>query len=197
MNKLELNERFAYMYRKSREDAGKSQDHMARALGVSKKTIQNWEDGTSSPNQVKSLEWFEILNLQPLPYYLDALYPGRFNTNNNNDPELLQAIMDIIQALPTDSKQKILFLLAGNHGSSTIGFLELATAHLQSPLERRINIAESVATNYELSQYQHKITCPEQVQPNMKTLHRSIDLGKKAVIVGKLSYTIDTEGDEP
>lgn len=198
MNKLELNERFAYMYRKTREDAGKSQDYMARAMGVSKKTIQNWEDGTSSPNQTKSFEWFEILNLQPLPYYLDALYPGRFDTNNNNDDEIMDSIIRLVSALPSDAKRKLLFFLSGNHGSSTIGMLELATAHLHVPLEGRINIAQSIATNYELSQYQGKLVCPDQIHPNMETLHRSIELGKRAVIKGEPSYTIDvtkTEGE--
>lgn len=195
MNKLELNERFAYMYRKTREDAGKSQDYMARAMGVSKKTIQNWEDGTSSPNQVKSFEWFEILNLQPLPYYLDALYPGRFDTNND-DAVIMDSIIKIVSALPSDAKKKLLFLIAGNHGSSTIGMLELATAHLHVPLDRRINIAQSVATNYELSQYQDTLVCPDQIQPNMTTLLNSIELGKRAVIKGEPSYTIDLSKGE-
>ena len=197
MNTLELNERFSAMYRKSREDAGRSQDYMARAMGVSKKTIQNWEDGTSSPNQTKSFEWFEILNIQPLPYYLEALYPGRFDTNNNNDDEIMDSIIKLISALPSDAKRKLLFFLSGNHGSSTIGMLELATAHLHVPLDRRINIAQSVATNYELSEYQDCLVCPDQIRPNMTTLLNSIELGKRAVIKGEPSYTIDvTKGEK-
>lgn len=189
MNRLELNERFAQMWRRSREDAGKSQEYMSKYLGVSRKTIQNWEDGTSSPNQLKALEWFEALNLQPLPYYLWALYPKKFN--ELNDAEIDKTLIDIVHGLPLDLKKKLLFMLAGNHGSSTVGMLELATAHLHVPLEKRINIAQVVATNYELAAHKKTLTCPDDVQPDLVTLNRSIELGTKAVLMDKNSYTTD------
>ena len=188
MDKSELKQRFAKMWRKSREDAGRTQEFMAKKLNVSKKTVQNWETGISSPNQIHALEWFEAINLQPLPYYLDALYPNKFTDDDGTEIE--QAIIQIVSGLPADSKKKLLFMLAGNHGSSTIGMIELATAHLHVPLERRINIAQSVATNYELAIYQNSVCCQEDVQPDMVTLNRSIELGKKAVMMGKESYEL-------
>ena len=67
----EMNERakrFALMFSKSRAKMKKSQEFMALGLGVSKKTIQNWENGTSSPTFFQSSEWFRILGLNPMPY---------------------------------------------------------------------------------------------------------------------------------
>lgn len=187
MNKLELNERFSQMWRKSREDAGRSQEYMAKALGISRKTIQNWEDGTSSPNQIKALEWFEALNLQPLPYYLWVLYPGKFEEMNNSNID--DILLNLVSQLPVDTKKKLLFMLAGNHGSSTVGIIELAVAHLQSPLEKRLNIAEGVAKNYTVASGKNTICCPDDIQPDMNTLRRTIELGTKAVIQGKETYT--------
>lgn len=186
MNKVELNERFAKMWKKSREDAGKSQEFMAKSLGVSKKTVQNWEDGTSSPNQIRALEWFEAINLQPLPYYLQVLYPGKYTEPNSGDIDTL--LCDFITALPYDLKEKLLFGLAGNHGSSTVSVIEMLTAHLQSPLDRRINTAQSALINYELSDYQGTVCCKDEPKPNVDTLNRSIMLAKKAVMSGLAGY---------
>lgn len=188
MNKIELAEQFALMWKRSRQDAGKSQEYMAKALCVSKQTVKNWENGTSSPNQIKAFEWFEVLNLQPLPYYLEALYPGRF-TKNASDDDICEILFKIIKGLPTDIKKKLLYMFTGNHGSSTIGMIELATAHLHVPLEKRINIAQSVSTNYELSKVKNVLCCPDDIQPNMETLNRSIRLGLLAVMEGYEGYT--------
>ena len=79
MKKYDISERFAKMWRTSREAAGKSQDYMAKALGVSKKTVQNWENGTSCPSQQMGFEWFMVLGVQPMPYYLKLLYPYEFD----------------------------------------------------------------------------------------------------------------------
>ena len=78
-NDYEINDRFARIWRVSREKAGVSQDAIAKRLGVSKKTVQNWENGTSSPSQVMGFEWFNVCELQPLPFYLEALYPEYFS----------------------------------------------------------------------------------------------------------------------
>ena len=40
---------FAKIWADSRVDAGKTQDYMAKGLGVSKKTIQNWENDVRKP----------------------------------------------------------------------------------------------------------------------------------------------------
>lgn len=49
-SRIERAKRFAKVWWKSRDDVGKSQEFMALSMGVSKKTIQNWEKGLSSPN---------------------------------------------------------------------------------------------------------------------------------------------------
>ena len=65
---------FAKIWADSRVDAGKTQDYMAKGLGVSKKTIQNWENGVTAPDFFMGSEWFRVLGINPLPYYLSFLF---------------------------------------------------------------------------------------------------------------------------
>ena len=44
MTRNEIADRFGMMWKKSRCNAGVSQEYMAKALGVSKKTIQNYDN---------------------------------------------------------------------------------------------------------------------------------------------------------
>ena len=50
MNKAEFSDRLASVWLRSRGQAGKTQEYVAKSLGVSKKTVQNWEAGTAAPN---------------------------------------------------------------------------------------------------------------------------------------------------
>lgn len=191
MSRIDTAEAFAAMWRRSRELAGRSQEYMAKSLGVSKKTVQNWEDGTSCPSQAVGFEWFQVLGLQPMPFYLNILYPQLFtNLIHSNDDDLIEeALTKIIKDLPTSSKKELLFLLCGDHGSSVIGMLEMITAHLQSPLRDRVSVAQSICTNYEIASASGKIRQPQHQQPNMYVLSDSMARAKKAVIDGKETYT--------
>lgn len=190
-NRVDISARFAKMWRTSRESVGKSQDYMARALGVSKKTVQNWEAGTSCPSQEKGFAWFVILDLQPLPYYLRLLYPEEFDdlTPCSDDKAIEQALCTVIKDIPSEMKRKILYLLTGAHGSSPLAVMEVITAHLQTPLRDRLNVAQSIATNYEMAQSAGKVKRPDHIQPNMELISSGIQLGKEAVKAGKNSYT--------
>lgn len=188
----EISERFAKIWRVSRYKAGVSQDAIAKKLGVSKKTVQNWESGASSPSQVMGFRWFNALGIQPMPYYLSVLYPGFGDIPAEpTDKEVDIYLQKLTGGLPARSKRELLYLLSGYHGSSVAGILELMTAHLQAPLRDRVNVAQSVATNYELAEASGRIRCPGHVQPNMELLQLMIEKGKGAVLEGKEEYGTD------
>lgn len=191
MDNYEISERFAEMWRKSRSDAGKSQEYMARALGVSKKTIQNWEDGTSSPSQLKGFEWFDVLGLQALPYYLRLLYPEQFNTitAESTDAEIEDAIITYVKAATPDLKRKLLYLLVGQHGSSATAIMEMMTAHLHTPLRSRLNVALSIKTNYEIAEKRGEIIRPDVVPADIEHLNFAIELAKEAIVRADESYS--------
>lgn len=190
MNRFELAERISEIWSRSRSDAGKSREYMAKMLGVSKKTIQNWEEGLSSPSVIRCLEWFDCLNMNPLPYVLQTLYPKQFHdiSHADSDERIEEALEKIVADLPSDYKRRLLFFLYADHGSSPLAMLDLSTAHLQAPLETRINIAQSVATNYEIALAKNNLRSPNHIQPNMDNLHDAIYRGKEAVVHGENRY---------
>ena len=60
MNTVELSERFGKMWKDMRTEAGYSHTQVAKAIGVSRTTIENWENGTSSPSQKQG--FMDVLN---------------------------------------------------------------------------------------------------------------------------------------
>jgi len=167
------------IWRKAREDAGRSQDYMARKLGVSKKTVQNWESGMSIPNQVMALEWFEVLGIQPLPYYLRALYPQAFDDSKNVETALIQ----YVRMLSPEAKAKLLFVIYGEHGSSFSELIEMLTAHFHTPDANRITVAQNICTNFEIAQATDSIIKPDSVMPDIKILKNAI-IKKRNKILG-------------
>jgi len=183
-----IEQRFAKMWKKSREDAGKSQQYVAKALGVSRKTVQNWETGYSTPNQLQGFRWFQVLDVPALPYYLELVY-GDFNLlgNTPDDKKIEKALIDFNLSLPTELQRKVLYILHGDRGSSAIGLIELFTAYAHLPLDFRIAIAQSILTDYELVEGAGKLS--NHIKPNKEILEKSILRGKKAVIENKQFYS--------
>ena len=143
--------KFSAIWQRSRYDAGKTQSYMAVAMGVSVKTIQNWESGISCPSQSQSFEWFRKLGVQPLPYYLDVLYPNLKQINDDSPVEDVDcALSEVISQLSDGMKRRLLYILSGTHGSSVAALLELITAYLALPLRGRIIIADTILSKYEL-----------------------------------------------
>lgn len=184
-------DRFATMWQKSRTDAGKSQEFIAKALGVSKSTVQNWEQGLSCPSQRQGFEWFKALGLPPMPYYLSLIYP-EFESDLSvmNDEQIDAALLTLMKDLPTEVKKKILYIALGNHGSSPLAVLELMVAHLQLPLQARVSSAVALRTNYEVAEACHALVGTNEITPNIEVIEKAYAAAKKAVKERKTSYTI-------
>ena len=195
MMDYEISERFARIWRVSRNHAGVSQDAIAKKLGVSKKTVQNWEAGLSCPSQAMGFKWFSELGIQPLPYYLSVMYPGFGDVPSEpSESDVDEYLMKLIRDVPSRTKRELLYLLSGYHGSSVVGIMEMMTAHLQTPLRDRVNIATSVAINYDFALKCNKVRCPSHIQPDMDILEMMIDKGKTAVMEGYEEFTADLGG---
>lgn len=187
MNNVDTAEKFGKMWKKSRLDAGKSQEYMAKALGVSKKTVQNWEAGYASPSQIMGFKWFEALDVPPLPYYLALLYK-EFDgiSQESTDEDVKKALIKLIENLDSDTVRKVLFLLYGDHGSPIPAIVDLTVAYVHTPLPARVGVAELILTGYEIaSAYKHT---SEHVEPNVEYLRKSIEDGKQAVINMRKSH---------
>lgn len=175
MNNVEISEKFANMWVSSRTAANKSQEYMAKALGVSRQTVQNWEKGLGCPNQMMGFKWFQVLGVQPLPYYLQILHPDMEGISPKDDDQKIEdALIECIKDLTPDQKRKLLYLFYGNHGSSPSGIIELMTTHLHNPLRDRITIANTVLASYNLAESLGEVVQPDHILPNTKLLEESL-----------------------
>lgn len=197
MDKLYMSDRFAELWKRSREDCGYSQEYMAKAMGVSKKTVANWESGLSQPSLLKLFEWFDTLCIQPMPYIRRLLYP-EYNdiTVDSCDDDIDDFLLHLVKEQSPDGKRQLIYLLSGEHGSSPTALLNMITAHLQSPLRDRINIALSISTNYELAQLRGSVVCPDNIQPNTDLLNFAIRAGMHAAVEGREEYTAVLDDEE-
>lgn len=190
----ELVMRFANEHAKARILCGKSQEFMANELGVSKKTVQNWEKGLSSPTFCQSLEWFRVLKLNPFPYYLEFYY----NKPNDKptDKEVEKEWDELSKIMPTWIKKAILFIFFGRHGSSPASLVQLTLAHIHTPLKSRVVNATIIKHNYEMAMAQNDIICQEHILPDMDMLDIAINEGKKSAINNEYGYTIHKKGED-
>ena len=195
MNRMELSDRIARMWLKSRTDAGLSQDRVAKALGVSKKTVQNWESGEASPNFRMALEWFDALGVPMYPYIMSMLYPVEVDgiTAATDMYELRKALHCYVDELDDLHARELLFILHGLHGSSPIGTLDACTAYLHLPLSMRVCITDSIVTHYEMAAGLGLLQNEDHVAPEISTLEQFLSTARNAVKAGKQSYTFMEE----
>lgn len=185
-------ERFAKIWWQSRMDAKKSQEYMALNLGVSKRTIQNWEHGASSPDLFQSTEWFRVLGQNPIHYYLAYLYPHLFDnlsTVDEDEKKIEEALMHIVQNTTSLEKRQLLYLMSGNHGSSWYFLLQMFTAHCHTTMRSRVSAARMIAENYEMEEAAGHLVCKDEVLPDIDVLNYAIQQGKQAAQDGKYGYT--------
>lgn len=180
--------RFAQIWWKSRSQAGKSQEYMAMCVGVSKRTIQNWERGTSFPDLFQSVEWFRALGANPLPYYLEFLYPDLYE-GTDDDEKLEESLIELVKLCTPFEKRELMFLMAGKHGSSWHSLLQMFTAHCHTSMQSRVTAARIISENYDMEKETGKLVCQECVQPNVEILKRAIQEGKVSAEQKKTGYT--------
>lgn len=190
MKRIEIVENVANMLLSSRLAAERSQEWVAKSLGVSKKTVQNWESGYSSPPLSTVLEWFEVLDVQPMPYFFMLLNHKSFGfiTSNDADQVISSALSDYIDNVPMVEKRQLLYWALGEHGSDPASVLDMVTAHLHTPLVNRLNISQSIINNYEIAANNNNIVQPDHVLPDMDSLKESTNRARESIMMHKESY---------
>ena len=185
----EKRRKIANIHYKGREKAGRSQEFMAFELGVSKKTVQNWEKGVSFPDLMQSREWYRTLGLNPFPYYMEWLSPYAVS-ELDSDEKVDEEFKYICDSLPTDAKRAILHMFQGEHGSEPFAVMQLLLAYLHLPLRFRVTAAAMISDFYELSKELDEIICTEDILPNIKVLDDSIRRARIAVMHKEYGYSV-------
>lgn len=187
--------RLARMLMFSRAESGLSQEKVAMELGIAKKTVQNWEKGISAPTLPQAIEWFRIMDVPAMPYFLQFMFPDIEGIGSKDDEQKLkQELIHLIEELPAEGVRQLMYLFYGDHGSSPRGIMNMLTAHLQSPMRDRYSHASTILLDYKLSREKNQITGPDHVQPNIELLEKAIHQGREAILQDKNSYTLLANG---
>lgn len=191
-SRVERAQRFSKIWWQSRAEAGKSQEFLALGLGVSKKTIQNWEKGISSPDLFQGYEWFRILGMNPFPHYLSFLYPNLVDqiSPTDEDKKIEKLLIELIKSFSVGEKRELYYIMAGKHGSSWFGLLQMMTAHCHTSLQSRVIAANVILNNYEMEESANKLVNMDQIAPDLKILSSAIEQGKTAAQKKEQGYTI-------
>lgn len=189
MNQNDDRKRLGLILGTTRTRVGRSQEFMAIELGIARKTVQNWEKGSTSPSFDQITQWFRILNVSPLPYLFQYLFPSMEGIKGSDDDKRIkQALLILIDDLPPEGIRQLLYMFYGDHGSSPRAIMNLVTAHLQTPMKDRVTQAGVIVHNYELARKKSNLTGPTHIQPNMQFLKQALEDGEKAVLENSNSY---------
>lgn len=183
-------QRLARVWWQSRADGRRSQEYMALALGISKKTVQNWEKGISSPDLFQGTEWFRVLGLNPLHYYMRFLYPdiaeeAETETITRRTADSLHSLID---SMTSGEQKELLYILTGAHGSSKRALLELMTAYCHISLSSRVSVARQILDQYQMAGANDALVCPDSKKPSVPVLEEAVEAAKQAVCEGNTQY---------
>jgi len=184
-----LTERISRMFLHSRQVSGKSQAAVAKELGVSKNTVQNWEYGNSFPSILTVFKWFDAVDVPILPYVnyvchsrIQELSPGV------SIKEKRDRLKNLIDEYPEHMLDELLFMFDGEHGASVAGALDGFTAYLHLPLKTRVSIMQNIGTNYLLCKADNSLSNTHKVMPDTDVLHEYVRAGLMASLQGKNTY---------
>ena len=95
MNERDFKEQLARILSTARNKVGVSQRSMAKLIGKSFSTVQNWESGVSTPNLWDVIHWFDVLGVNPMRSFLNLQSPEIFDflSASNNDDELKKSLL--------------------------------------------------------------------------------------------------------
>lgn len=175
----------------SRTKNGKTREYMAKGLNISEKTVQNWENGVTAPDFIHAVEWFHVLGLNPLPYFLSYLFPDLFEEDRKgtDDDLVLESLLELIKSLSPTERRQLLYIMAGRHGSDFHSMLQMFTAHAHTSMQARVTAARNVLDNYEMEECNNNLILPEVAKPDIEVLKSAVEAGFNAVKNGEKGYT--------
>lgn len=184
---LSDNERCALLMKEARQRHDVSQQHIADLLGISRRTVTNWESGATAPTVPQVISWFSALGESPMPAFLTYMYPDKpFATRNNR--YIVQALTDRFRHCTAVDMDMLLFIGAGRHGSSPHALLNLAVAYCHLPLKARINLCSAILQQFELASQCGNLSVSDDIMPDIECIATAKNKAVQAVKDGKEGY---------
>lgn len=174
---------------RSRIDSGKTQLYMAKAMGKSERTIQNWES-TGEPTFLEICHWLYVLKKEFWPYMCSAIYPSEPMGTSERDQHLRMDLQDYLTNADIEDVRKLCHLITGGYGSSWDAVLEMLVEHVCTPLYQRVMTARTILISYELDSNDSAFNRQDHTLPDIGYLKRCIDSATEAAKEGKNSYCV-------
>lgn len=173
----------------SRRKANKSQQFVALEMKRSLKTIQNWEQSVCCPNIEDTIEWFQVIGSNPIPYLLVYVHQDQYALADIKDAEAVQTMYKVItKNLTIEDKKALVYIFGGEHGSSPSSVVQLILAHLHNPLRDRIMVAEHILEAYRMNEQTGYIR-DNSNKPNLEMLNRAIEAATDSLSKHQRGYT--------
>lgn len=171
----------------AREDAGVSRKDLAKALGKTERTIQNWESGFN-PSFLDICMWFHAIEKSAWAYIQCSIYSHDVHRSDAEAEIRRQELLRYFSTAENCEIRKVSFLIMGEHGSNWLAVLEALFEHVCSPLSQRVISARSILVSY-LVDVQHTETIATgNILPDIDNLRRCIELGTEAAKSGKPTF---------
>lgn len=153
----------------TRTRCNRTQQYMARMMGKSLSTIQNWESGTSSPRLQDVWAWFSRLGVDPVHALLVFLHPNIYRIPISDTKKTDRALRHYVENIASErERQEMAFcLLCGNSWSAQ---LDLLTAFNRLPAKDRRLILDIIIDAYEM-----EVSSPDGIQPDIQNLRNEAD----------------------
>lgn len=175
----------------SRAESGLSQERVALELGITRKTVQNWERGISAPTLPQAISWFRVMKIAAMPYLIQFIFPDMEGISaKDSDDKLRKELLSLIEAMPAEGVRQLMYLLYADHGSSPRAALNLMTAHLQCSLRDRYHHAKIIIDDYKLSYERNETVQPQHIQPNVELIDDAIAQSRTAILNEKNNYML-------
>lgn len=181
-------EKLALILATSRTNANISQKQMANKLGKSVGTIKNWESGYATPNLIDTLDWFDVLGINPLAYMLEFLYPDEYHDKSTTEAIDISLNHYLSEVATSSEKRKLAYCIYGNTGSDWHSQVDMLTAHNHLDLRARVSVAATILNAYEMSADRNELINTDKVMPNTADLRNAIIQAKSAACNCKNGY---------
>ena len=172
----------------ARMDANVSRKDLAKALGKTERTIQNWEDGFN-PSFLDICRWFHAIKKSAWTYIQCSIYGHDVHYRDDLTDLCREELIRYFSAAGSSEVRKLSYLIMGQHGSNWLAMLEALFEHVCTPLAHRVISAYSILISYSIDAEHTEIVEPGNIMPDTDNIRRCIELGTAAAKAGKHSYT--------
>lgn len=182
----------ASMLRRLRKQHSLSIHRISEIVGIDDHTWARYESGKSAPDVAELLHIFYVLNEEPMPWLLPAIYPASYSKHCMSSREYLCKYISGIAS--DDVVRQLQFLVCVSHGSSPSAQLAMTCIIDHLPMQYRVLIAQMVDNMYELAASRGELLHTEHGMPDLSLFRAALEEARKAARTHDDKYIV--MGDE-